>query len=205
MSVLELLSQQLDSNAISEMSRQIGADEKTTQNAVNAALPMLVGALANNTQQAGGAQALLGALDRDHDGSVLDDVMGFLGGAGGQGGQGGGMGGAILGHILGGRQAGAEQAIGRASGLNAASVGPLLSMLAPLVMGALSKQKQQGGLGADGLASMLGQERQQVERAAPGAGSLLSSVLDSDGDGEIGDDLAKIGSNLLGSFLSGRR
>ncbi|MEM8997514.1 MAG: calcium-binding protein, partial [Acidobacteriota bacterium] len=67
------------------------------------------------------------------------------------------------------------------------------------------KQKQQGGLGADGLASMLGQERQRVEQAAPGAGSLLTSVLDSDGDGQIGDDLAKIGGNLLGSFLSGRR
>ncbi|MEO1369184.1 MAG: DUF937 domain-containing protein [Acidobacteriota bacterium] len=203
MSVLEMLSQQLDANAISTMSRQLGADEKSTAQAVNAALPMLVGALAKNTQQQGGAQALLGALDRDHDGSVLDDVAGFLGGAGGGGG--GGMGQAILGHILGGRQTGAEQAIGQASGLNTSSTNQLLGMLAPLVMGALSKQKQQGGLGADGLASMLGQERQRVEQAAPGAGSLLTSVLDSDGDGQIGDDLAKIGSNLLGSFLSGRR
>ncbi|MEM8997322.1 MAG: DUF937 domain-containing protein, partial [Acidobacteriota bacterium] len=146
MSVLELLSKQLDSNAISTMSRQLGADEQSTAQAVNAALPMLVGALAKNTQQQGGAQALLGALDRDHDGSVLDDVAGFLGGA--SGGGGGGMGQAILGHILGGRQNGAEQAIGQASGLNASSTNQLLGMLAPLVMGALSKQKQQGGLGA---------------------------------------------------------
>ena len=201
MSVLELLGQQLDTNAIRKMSQQIGADEQATSSAVNAALPMLVGALANNTQQSGGAQALLGALDRDHDGSVLDDVVGFLG----QGSQGGGMGQAILGHILGGRQQGPEQAIGRASGLNTSQIGPLLSMLAPLVMGALSKQKQQNDLGADGLAEMLGQDRRRVETAAPGAGSLLSSVLDQDGDGQIGDDLAKIGGSLLSGFLSGRR
>ncbi|MEM6795085.1 MAG: DUF937 domain-containing protein [Acidobacteriota bacterium] len=200
MSLLEMLGGQLDDQAIQQMSQQLGIGSQETSRAVSAALPMLVGALAKNTSQSGGAQALAGALDRDHDGSVLDDVAGFLG----QGGQ-GGSGQAILGHILGGRQGGAEQAISRSAGVDQGSAGQLLSMLAPLVMGALAKQKQQSGLGAGDLAAMLGQERQRVEQSSSGAGSLLSQVLDRDGDGDISDDLAKIGGNLLGSFLSGRR
>ncbi|MEM8931488.1 MAG: DUF937 domain-containing protein [Acidobacteriota bacterium] len=200
-SILDLIGQQLDGNAIQAIGQQIGANSDVTEKAVNAALPMLIGSLANNTQNAGGANALAGALDRDHDGSILDDVAGFLGG----GQAGGGMGQAILGHILGGRQGGAENALGKVSGLNSGQAGQLLSMLAPLVLGALGKQKRQGGLDGGGLASILAGDRQRVEQSQPGAGGLLAAVIDQDGDGDIGDDLAKIGGSLLGGLLGGRR
>ena len=161
---------------------------------------MLVGALANNTNQSGGAQALLGALDRDHDGSVLDDVAGFLGQSGAAG-----LGGGILGHVLGGRRQGAERAVGKVSGLDSGQAGQLLAMLAPLVMGALARQRRSQNLDAGGLAGMLAGERRRVEQAQPQAGSLLQQVIDRDGDGDITDDLAQMGAGLLGSFLKGRR
>ncbi|MCG8455803.1 MAG: DUF937 domain-containing protein [Holophagales bacterium] len=200
MSLLELLGQQIDGQAIRNMSQQLGEDPETTSKAVSAALPMLVGALANNTSRSGGAQSLLSALDRDHDGSVLDDVVGFLGqGGAAASGQG------ILGHLLGGRQVGAEQALGKVSGMNAQKAGQLLAMLAPLVMGVLGRARQQESVDADGLAGMLARERREVERAQPKAGSLLEQVIDRDGDGDVSDDLLDIGSSLLGSFLGGRR
>lgn len=199
MSVLDLLTQQLDDQAIQAMGSQLGVDSQTTSKAVSAALPMLVGALANNTSNSGGAQALLSALDRDHDGSVLDDVVGFLGQS-----QSGGLGGGILKHVLGGRQGGAEQAIGKISGMNAGQSSQLLSMLAPLVMGALAKQKQSGGMDAGALAGMLAGDRSRVEGSGSQAGSLLQSVIDRDGDGNIADDIAEIGGSLLSSFLSKR-
>lgn len=198
MSILELLSQQLDGDAVRQISRQIGADEQATSRALSTAAPLLVTALAKNTEQQSGAASLLGALDRDHDGSILNDVMGFLGG-----GANGGGGAAILGHILGGRQGGAEQAIGKASGLNGSQVGQLLAMLAPLVMGALAKKKQSDGLDLGGLSDLLQGERRTVKKAQPG-GDLLSQILDADGDGEIGDDIAKMGMGMLGKMFGGR-
>ena len=199
MSLLETLTQQLDSNAISQLSQQIGANPQATSQAVSGALPLLVSALAKNTADSGGAQALAGALDRDHDGSILDDVVGFLG----QGGN-SSMGAGILGHLLGGRQGGAQDAIGKMSGLNGGQVGQLLTMLAPIVLGALGKQKRSQGLDGGGLADLLGGERQKAEQVEPGAMGMLGRLLDSDGDGQVGDDLAKIGIGMLGKMFGGK-
>ena len=77
----DLLNGQLKGGAISQMSQAIGADQQSTATAVEAALPMIIGAMARNASTPEGASSLSGALDRDHDGSVLEDVIGFLGGA----------------------------------------------------------------------------------------------------------------------------
>ena len=62
-SILDMVQQQLGGGAIDQISQQIGADPGTTQSAVQMALPMLLGGLAHNTTQPGGAEALHTALD----------------------------------------------------------------------------------------------------------------------------------------------
>ena len=104
-------------------------------------------------------------------------------------------------HVLGGRQQGAELAVSKASGLDPAMVGQLMKMLAPVVMGALGKQKRSTGLSPTDLGAMLGNERRRVEQATPGMGGLLGSLLDRDGDGSALDDVA----GMLGGLLGGRR
>lgn len=199
-SLLAMLSQQIDDQTVRQIGGQLGVDQKTAGSAISAALPVLMGALARNSQSSGGVGALAGALDRDHDGSILNDLAGFLGQ-----GQAMGMGQAILGHVLGGgQQQSAQQAIGRSSGLDAGKVGQLLALLAPIVMGFLGQQKRRQGLDEGGLSAMLGTERQRIEDAHPGRGDLVSKILDQDGDGEVGDDLINLGSKLLGGFLSRR-
>jgi hypothetical protein len=195
MSLLEMLGQQLGGDAIGTLSRRLDADERSVGSAVSGALPILMGAMARNTDKPGGAASLLGALDRDHDGSVLDDVVGFLGAASSSDGQG------ILGHVLGQRQGAVEASLSQSSGLPTAKVGQLLGMLAPLVMGMLGQQKKQHGFDAGGLAALLGGERQKVERGAPEAASLLTGLLDADGDGSVADDVAKLGGSLLGGLF----
>ncbi len=199
MDLMEMLTQQLGQDGIRQVSDRVGADTGATSAVISAALPVLVGALAKNSASSDGASALAGALDRDHDGSILDDVGGFLGRTSGNSGQ------DILGHVLGGRQANTESALGQMSGLDPSKVGMILKMLAPLVLGALGKQKREAGLSANDLGAMLGRERQRVERRAPQAGDLLSGLLDRDGDGSALDDVAKIGAGLLGSLLGGKR
>lgn len=194
MNLTGLLSEALNNDTISQISQQLGADEGATSNAIQAALPMLLGGLANNSASESGAASLLGALDRNHDGSVLDDLGGFLGAY--QEGPGAG----ILGHVFGGGQGAVEQSVSQASGLDISKVGSLLMMLAPIVMGALGRVQRQQGVGAGDLAGLLGGATQEVGSGSALLGAL-SSVLDRDRDGSAIDDVA----GMIGGLLSGRR
>ena len=190
-SIFESLADLQSPEAARALSRQLGIDETATQGAVAAALPALLGALSRTGTSPGGAQSLLAALDRDHDGSILDDLIGALGGAQSSSAEG------ILGHLLGARRGTVESQIGRQSGLDPASVGKLLAALAPLVMGALGRAPRQGNWVAAGLARELGAERTRAEEAAPGSFGIFEKLLDADDDGEIGDDVTRIGTRLL--------
>ena len=193
-SIFEALTEQLGGAALDQISGQIGADRSTTEKAMPAALGSLMAALAGNAAKGDGAKALDNALARDHDGGLLDDLGGFLSNpSGGTG---------ILKHVLGGKQPAVEAGISQSTGLDAAAVGQLLKTLAPVVMGALGKERRRGGLDAGSLAGMLANERRQVAKRAPAGSDLLTSILDADGDGQIIDDLAsKVGGGLLGNLL----
>jgi hypothetical protein len=195
MNLTGLLGEALNSNTIGQISQQIGADESTTSNAIQAALPMLLGGLASNSATEEGAASLAGALDRDHDGSILDDLGGLLSNPSLLG-----AGAGILGHVFGGRQEAVEQGVSQASGLDMSKVGPLLMLLAPIVMGALGRTQRETGIGAGDLAGLLGGAAQQMGSGS-GLMGVLSSVLDRDHDGSAIDDVA----GMLGGLLGGRR
>ncbi|NOT60305.1 MAG: DUF937 domain-containing protein [Acidobacteria bacterium] len=183
MNLTGLLSDALGGGTVSQISEAIGADEATTSNAIQTALPMLIGGLANNASNEGGAASLLNALNKDHDGSILDDLGSLISGASG------GPGAGILGHILGGRQPQVEQGISAASGLDMGKVAPLLMMLAPIVMGALGKtNRQQGGMDVGSLAGLLGGASQTMNSGNPLMG-MLGGLLDRDHDGSAIDDV----------------
>ncbi|MGZ4778635.1 MAG: DUF937 domain-containing protein [Thermoanaerobaculia bacterium] len=190
-SILDALQAQLGADTIQKMSAKLGTDTAATSNAISMALPVLLGGLSKNAANAEGAAALDSALTA-HDGSILDNVGALLGS--------GGIGAAILTHILGSRRAPVEQGVGRASGMNAQQVGQLLMMLAPLVMGVLGRMKRQDGIGAERLPEVLGQASLDMTRQSPAAGDL-SRILDSDHDGQIADDVARIGSSILGGLM----
>lgn len=192
--VLQMLTSQLGGDTMAQLSRTLGADRGATQNAVTAALPLLLGALANNASRGDGAAALHGAIQRDHDGSVLDNVAGFLNKPDEATGNG------ILGHVLGGRRQTVEAGVSRASGMDQASVSKLLTFLAPLVMGGLGRAQRERRLDASALSGMLTDERRQLESAAPGLGGL-AGLIDSDGDGQIVDDVARLGRGVLGKLF----
>ncbi|HEY0159154.1 MAG TPA: DUF937 domain-containing protein [Thermoanaerobaculia bacterium] len=155
-SVLDAVRQQLGPDTIQQLSGALGADPATTSNAISAALPALLGGLAQNAAQPEGAAALDSALDQ-HDGSILDNLGSAFGGGGNGAGAGalGGIGGAILGHIFGGRRGPVEEGVGKASGLNAAQVAQLMALLAPIVMGVLGRMKQTKKLDANRLPEVL--------------------------------------------------
>ncbi|MFN0150093.1 MAG: DUF937 domain-containing protein [bacterium] len=201
-SLIEMLTQQISGGALSQMSRKLGTNEGATQAAVSAAVPLLIAALAKNAAQPEGAQALHQALARDHDGGLLDDVAGFLGGggagAGATPGAGAADGAGILRHVLGDRRGALESKLGGAAGLDANATARLLEMVAPLVMGALGRAQRQGGLDAGALASMLGGQSAAARAQSPDVMGMLGSLLDSDKDGSVVDDLGRIAGKLFG-------
>lgn len=202
---------QLEGAPLQQISQQLGIGRTQAAGAVSAALPLLIGAMGKNASQPQGAEALFGALQRDHagGGGDLGSLLGLvLGGAQSRQTDGAGM----LGHIFGGQQGRAEQHLGEATGLGGDRAGMLMKILAPMVMAYLAKRMfggQDSGGAAMGMAggnptaqvlgAILGQEQQQVRQQGGLGGGLLGAVLDQDGDGQLGlGDLLKIGGGLLG-------
>ena len=193
--LLQGLMGQLSGGAVGQIAQQLGVDEGTAQNGIQAALPILLGALARNAQSEDGAQALDTALASDHDGSILDNLSGAISG------HQDGSGAAILGHILGGQTNQISNVVGQS--LGGANGGALLQMLAPIVMGYVGQQKQQQGLDVMGLAGMLlggggsGGQQQQAQPAASGLMGMVGQLLDQNHDGSPVDDII----GLAGRFL----
>ena len=203
----EMLSQ-LQGAPVQQMAQQLGVNSSQAQTAIEAALPLLIGALGKNAAQPQGAADLFGALQRDHSqampqglGGLGDLLSSVMGGGAASSNAGLGNGGAILGHIFGNNRQRAEAGLGQATGLGN-NAGALLQMLAPLVMAFLAQRVQSGGMDAGSLGQTLGQERARVQNQGGLGGGLLGSLLDQDGDGQVGlSDLMKLGS----TFLGGRR
>lgn len=189
--------------ALQQVSQTLGVEHSQAAQAIQTALPLLLGALGNNASQPQGAQALLNALQRDHLGGApaatapagggldLGGLLGaVLGGSGGRATNGAG----ILGHVFGNQGPQASEVLARKTGLDSGRSGQLLALLAPLVMSFLAQRfAQQGTPGP--LSQALGQEAQRTGMASGGLGALL----DQDGDGRFGlGDVLKIGGGLLG-------
>ena len=193
---------QLSRADVQQIGAQLGTGQAQTAGAIAAALPMILGAMGRNTGQAGGADALFGALGRDHSGGGgIADILGaVLGGQ--QSRQTDGLG--QLGHIFGGQLPRAQAGLGQATGLGNDKAQMLLKILAPIVLAYLSKRmfggaQAQGDGSAQALGNILGQERAVQQQQGGLGGGLLGAVLDQDGDGQLGlGDLLKMGGSLLG-------
>ena len=183
MSLLEMLQQRLGGQAVDNISRQIGADPGTTSNAIDAALPLLLTAVARNAGKADKSESLARAVSQDHDGSILDDVPGYLNQAHS------GPGAGILRHVLGGQQQSVQTGLSQTTGLDAGKTGQLLTMLAPLVMGAIGRTKRENQLDTNGLSTMLTGEQERLKDSAPGVMGALGRFLDQDNDGSVMDDV----------------
>jgi hypothetical protein len=199
MNLMDLMKGQLTPEILAQLSQQTGAAPEQTATAAEGVLSTLLGGLAKNAQTPDGAGNILGALQRDHDGSMLGNIMGLITGAA-QGGSPAANGAGILGHILGGQQQGAAQAVSQASGVSDSGVMDMMIKLAPMVMGVLGQQTQQQGLNASGLAGLLGGSVQNA--SSNPLMQLATQFLDKNHDGSMVDDLmGMVGSKLMGGLF----
>jgi hypothetical protein len=160
--VTESLYRQLGPDAIDALGGKLGVDPGKAREAVQVGVPLILAALAQNTSSPGGASALAGALERDHDGSALtrapDVIANYQSSDSG----------AIMQHVLGDRRTAVESQLSQQLGLDG---GALLQMLAPLVLAQLGKTQRQQGLDASEVAGTLRGEQQYLQ-----AGGILDVI-----------------------------
>ncbi|MBR9914986.1 MAG: DUF937 domain-containing protein [Algicola sp.] len=191
--ILDLLNSDLGKTIISGVSGSTGTDESRTSSVLTMAMPVLMKAMERNASTPQGAEGLMGALMNKHDGSILDNLGGLFSGGVDQEVKDDGD--KILGHVLGSKKQGVEKIIGEKSGLSADSVGSILKVATPILMGVLGKQARQNNVSSPNdlgglLGGLLGGSGAKEEQ------SFLEKILDADGDGSVVDDVAGM---VLGS------
>ncbi|HEX7334284.1 MAG TPA: DUF937 domain-containing protein [Pyrinomonadaceae bacterium] len=189
--ITQIITQQLGGNAARTIAQRFGISETTANTAIQMGVPLILAALARNASQPQEAQNLHQAVATDHDGSIFDNLSGYLQNPQNANGAG------ILGHVFGNQKPAIENNLAQATGIDQSSAGGLLETLAPLVMGSLGRAQQQNGLDASGLSDLLNNQQQQAQANAPGAMSMLSSLLDQNKDGSSMDDLQRMAASFF--------
>ena len=184
--LLDLLNSPAGRQIVSGVAGQTGQSEDNAANVLSMAMPLLLGAMKKNVSTPSGAEGLMNALSSKHDGSILDDLGGLFSGGVDQSVMDDGAG--ILGHVFGNKQANVELALSQKSGMDTGAIANILKIAAPLVMGYLGRQTTQNQVSDASsmnslLGGMLGGQPSQNQ-------SLITTLLDADGDGSILDDVA---------------
>jgi hypothetical protein len=175
-------------DVLARLGALIGASPEKTKSAIGAAVPGLLASLVGVAQNPEG-RTRLAAQVQNQDPGLLDNLASTL--------TGGGetslinSGSRALSSLFGqDKVEGLTGAISGFTGLDRNSTGPLLGALAPVVMGVLGREQRAQGLDAQGLARMLGDQKEQIAAALPsglagalGATGLLDGVAERLGQG----------------------
>ena len=193
MSLLDLLTGNAGNQVATQAENKFGVSKNQIIALLAVAAPLVISYLRNKSQDSNEAEALNNALDRDHDGSILNNPS--------QAEARQTEGGSILDHIFGGQKASVENQLSQNTGISMDKIGPILSMLAPIIMGYIGQQKQQNNVNAGGLGDLLGgilggaSQQAQTQQSNP-LNDILGSVLGGGGQQQSSG-------NVLGDILGG--
>jgi hypothetical protein len=171
MNLVEVIKNQISNGTINQLSSLIGAGEGATRTAVGAAVPAVLSALSNVASSTSGAQKLLSALGKFDAGSLgqLGNMLSEQPGTVLE--QGNGLLKSLLG---GGTITGITNALATFAGLGSGAVQKLLGYLLPLLLGGIAGRFAGKALNAQGLASMLADQKTNIANALPSGLSLAN-------------------------------
>ncbi|MFZ4931829.1 DUF937 domain-containing protein [Chryseobacterium sp. Mn2064] len=196
MSLIDLLTGNTSNQVAEQAENKFGIGRNQVIALLAVATPLIISYLRNKSQDAKEAEALNSALDKDHNGSILNDASQIEARQA--------EGGSILDHIFGGQKSTVENQLSQNTGISIDKIGPILAMLAPVVMGYIGQQKQQNNVGAGGLGDLLGgilgnaSNQAQTQQSSP-LNDILGSVLGGGQSQSSGNPL----NDILGSVLGG--
>lgn len=190
--LLNSILSRVDDQSLESISKQANTTPTQAKSALSSAIPVLMGALARNSKTPEGESSLQNAIQKDHDGGLLDNLGGFFNNPSSGNGQG------ILKHVLGDKQQAVAHHIGQQSGVSDSSASKILEMAAPLVMSFLGKKSAGGG---GGIGNLLGSFMNDESQANPQSQSFINKLLDKDNDGSVMDDLGDMGKSIFGKMM----
>lgn len=207
MDFTQLLQGPLKEVILSQTTSQLNIDNKQQANsALDSIIATLMNAVSNNASSPAGATSLMNALDRDHDGSIFNDLAGFLSGASTPSNPNTTNGRGILDHLLGDKKESAVEDISKSTGIDSSKIMQMMISLAPIVLGMLGKakaepkvQESEGGL----LDYIKGATKTANEQ--PQSTNIFTKFLDKDGDGSIIDDVANMGMKSIFNRFLGKK
>ena len=194
---LEALLGLLQGQDLGQLAEQVGGNEGQVKNGVMAALPAMLTALSKNTGTEKGAQELNNALETKHDGSILNNLSGYLSNPDLKDGAG------ILNHLFGSQTSNVANAVSQSSGLDTNGSMKMLQMLAPVLMGMLGQQKKQNNLDAEGIGNLTSMLASNFgsEAGASGIIDVVTNLLDANKDGNVMDDIM----GMVGKLFGGKK
>ena len=194
---LEALLGLLQGQDLGQLAEQVGGNEGQVKNGVMAALPAMLTALSKNTGTEKGAQELSNALETKHDGSILNNLSGYLSNPDLKDGAG------ILNHLFGSQTSNVANAVSQSSGLDTNGSMKMLQMLAPILMGMLGQQKKENNLDAKGLGNLTSMLASNFgsEAGTSGIMETVTNLLDANKDGNVVDDIM----GMVGKFFGGNK
>jgi hypothetical protein len=167
----EMVAQQLKGPALQQISQQLGLDPASTQQAVTAALPIVLAGMATHASNPDGAADIHSIADRHAVPADMSTPASLFGGGGG----------GLLAKIFGARERTVQDGVSNASGLDIGKAASLVAMIAPYVLSAIAHKKQNADLQPGDLAGTLQQAQQTAQTTAqrqhPSLGGILGSVM----------------------------
>lgn len=195
MSLIDLLTGNTSNQVAEQAENKFGIGRNQVIALLAVATPLIISYLRNKSQDAKEAESLNNALDKDHNGSILNDASQIETRQA--------EGGSILDHIFGGQKSTVENQLSQNTGISIDKIGPVLAMLAPVVMGYIGQQKQENNVGAGGLGGLLdgilgnATSQAQTQQSSP-LNDILGSVLGNGQSQSSGNPLSDILGNVLG-------
>lgn len=195
MGLLDLITGSTGNQVAEQAENKFGISKNQIIALLVVAAPLVISYLKKKSEDSDEADKLNATLDKHHDGSILNNPAQAL--------ERESEGNSILDHIFGGNKANVQNQLSQNTGISMDKIGPVLAMLAPVIMGYIGQQKQAnnvtsgGGLG-DLLGGILGNSTQEAQASNNPLSDILGSVLGSatqSSGGGLGD--------ILGGVLGG--
>lgn len=193
MSLLDLITGSTGNQVAQDAENKFGISKGQMITLAAVAVPLIVMYLKNKSENAEEAESLNKALDKDHNGSILNNPSQAL--------EKESEGNSILDHIFGAKKSAVESSLASQTGISMSTIGPLLATLAPIVMGYIGKQKQESGVSSGGgLSALLGGI---LGKASSDAQAEPNNPLNDILGGLLGGGNSQSGGNNLNDILGG--
>lgn len=154
------------------LANKTGLENDKTQAILNLVVPLLLKKISQNASNETGSKALESALSKDHDGSILEDLVSAITNPDTKNGDG------ILEHVLSHQKSDIIDKLASQTNAKSDQVASIMTIVAPIIMGELGKK--------------------QKATSDSSITSILTSLIDKNDDRSAVDDLLQMGINWLG-------